>query len=232
MSFSIPLVQFDSLRHKNIYLRIGNTFCLLLKSYGVWKNKSKTERSHLVSLYDPLDTKSNCEHLCQFLTKKSWIAMLLMQAMCGRSFIMVVCVFTSFQRRQVTLTTFVAFVVSDRTNQMTAADAFVSLAYFNILRSPLNTFATMIVTTIQVKWCDIREITRYRKISHHPWNNRMQGEKTWRNPIFLPNICTILMWKLLFTSIHEYGQYKTITFYREREKSNEITWGALNNNFD
>ncbi|XP_025101923.1 multidrug resistance-associated protein 1-like [Pomacea canaliculata] len=49
----------------------------------------------------------------------------------------------------VTLTTFVAFVVSDRTNQMTAADAFVSLAYFNILRSPLNTFATMIVTTIQ-----------------------------------------------------------------------------------
>ncbi|KAK7471475.1 hypothetical protein BaRGS_00035869 [Batillaria attramentaria] len=50
----------------------------------------------------------------------------------------------------VTLATFATFILSDREHQLTATDAFVSLAFFNILRAPLNRFATIIVFTIQV----------------------------------------------------------------------------------
>nr|KAG5699780.1 hypothetical protein BaRGS_013500 [Batillaria attramentaria] len=49
----------------------------------------------------------------------------------------------------VTLATFATFILSDREHQLTATDAFVSLAFFNILRAPLNRFATIIVFTIQ-----------------------------------------------------------------------------------
>ena len=53
--------------------------------------------------------------------------------------------------RQVTLTTFAVYVLTDPDHVLEANKAFVSLALFNLIRCPMNMFPTLVATFVQVK---------------------------------------------------------------------------------
>ena len=60
------------------------------------------------------------------------------------------CFFLRFVR-QVTLTTFAVYVLTDPDHVLEANKAFVSLALFNLIRCPMNMFPTLVATFVQVK---------------------------------------------------------------------------------